>query len=246
MIHLEIREATAVVTIDRPQRRNALDHDALGGLESALDGIEGADGRDCRAVVLTGAEGHFCSGADISGVEDPAFVTRLGAVLRRLRVLPVPTIAAVDGFCLGAGTQLAVACDLRMATETARFGVPAGKLGVMVDWWTVQRVATAMGQGAARDLFLTAEQIPAPRAYDLGLVQRLGSLADALVWAEAIARLAPLTLRGLKLGLNEVEAIDDEPPAAFAQAFDRAWASADLQEGVAAFHDRRPPEFHAE
>lgn len=242
MIHLDIRAATAVVTIDRPERRNALDHDALGGLETALDGIEGSE---CRAVVLTGTDGHFCSGADISGVEDPAFVARLGGVLRRLRVLPMPTIAAVDGFCLGAGTQLAVACDLRMATATSRFGVPAGKLGVMVDWWTVQRVATSMGQGAARDLFLTADQIPGQRAYDLGLVQRLGGLAEALAWAEAIAGLAPLTLRGLKLGLNEVESLEAEPPVAFGQAFDRAWASADLQEGLAAFHDRRPPEFTA-
>lgn len=240
MIHLDDRGAIALVTIDRPERRNALDHDALAGFEAALDVLEGGQ---VRAVVLTGAEGNFCSGADISGVEDPAFVERLGAVLRRIRELPMPTIAAVEGFCLGAGAQLAVACDLRMATEISRFGVPAGKLGVLIDWWTVERVASAMGQGAARELFLTADQITGRRAYDLGLVQRIGSLDDAVAWAEHIATLAPITIQGLKAGLNAVEVVDGEVPAVYRDAFDRAWASEDLQEGLAAFHARRAPEF---
>ena len=243
MITLDTDDAVTIVTIDRPERRNALDHDALGGLEVALDSIEA---NSPRVVVLVGAGGHFCSGADISGVEDPDFVARLGGVLTRLRLLPMPTIAAIDGFCLGAGVQLAVACDLRMATDSARLGVPAGKLGVLIDWWTVQRVAGAMGQSAARDLFLSAEQIPAPRAFDLGLVQRLGSFDEALAWARDIALLAPLTLRGLKLGLNEAEHLQTEVPEAYRAAFDVAWASADLQEGVAAFAARRPPIFTGE
>ncbi len=240
MIHLDDRGAIAVVTIDRPERRNALDHDALAGFEAVLDVIEAGSS---RAVVLTGAEGNFCSGADISGVEDPAFVERLGRVLRRIRVLPMPTIAAVDGFCLGAGAQLAVACDLRTATELSRFGVPAGKLGVQIDWWTVERIASAMGQGAARELLLTADQMTGERAYSLGLVQRLGDLDAAIGWAERVASLAPLTVQGLKTGLNAVEAVGAEVPSAYREGFDRAWASADLQEGLAAFHDRRPPEF---
>ncbi len=240
MIHLDDRGRVAVVTIDRPERRNALDHEALAGFEAALDAVEA--GR-ARAVVLTGAEGNFCSGADISGVEDTDFVSRLGGVLRRIRDLPMPTIAWVEGFCLGAGAQLAVACDLRMATASSRFGVPAGKLGVQIDWWTVERVASAMGQGAARELLLTTDQITGERAFALGLVQRIGALSDAVEWAERVATLAPITIEGLKVGLNAVEAVGSAVPEAYREAFDRAWASEDLQEGLAAFHERRSPEF---
>lgn len=239
MIHYEQRGRVVLVTIDRPERRNALDRDALAGLERALGRATEAES---RALVLTGAGGHFCSGADLSGVEDTEFVQALNRVLAGLRDASFPTVAAVDGFALGAGTQLALACDLRVATPVARFGVPAAKLGLMVDWWTVQRAASMCGQGAARAMFLTAEQIPGERAVQLGLVQRLGDLDVALAWAEEIAALAPLTVQGLKLGLNLTESMESTPDA-YADAFRRAWSSDDLQEGLAAFRERRQPEF---
>ena len=177
MIRTERRDAVFLVTIDRPERRNALDHDALRSLEAAL--LE-ASAMPTRVLVLTGADGHFCAGADLSGVEDPEFVATLGRVLRGLRDVPIPTLAAIDGFALGAGTQLAVACDLRIATAAASFGVPAAKLGLMVDQWTVRRLVGLVGQSAARDLFLTADVVTGERAWTLGLVQRLGGLSDAL------------------------------------------------------------------
>lgn len=239
MIHYDQRGPVALVTIDRPERRNALDHDSLTGLEGALGRASEAAS---RALVLTGAGGHFCSGADLSGVEDTEFVQALNRVLAGLRDAPFPTIAAVEGFALGAGTQLAVACDLRVATPDARFGVPAAKLGLMVDWWTVQRAASMCGQGTARAMFLTTDQLAGERAFELGLVQRLGSLDDALGWAEEIAALAPLTVQGLKLGLNFTEPIPPAPDA-YVEAFRRAWSSEDLQEGLAAFRERRKPEF---
>jgi enoyl-CoA hydratase len=242
MIHVEQRGPVAVVTIDRQERRNALDHDSLVGLTRALDAARAASS---RALVLTGAGGHFCSGADLSGVEDPAFVEALNSVLAGLRDASFPTIAAVDGFALGAGTQLAVACDLRVATADARFGVPAAKLGLLVDWWTVQRAASLCGQGTARAMFLTTEQFSGDRAYQLGLVQRLGDLDTAVGWADEVAQLAPLTVQGLKTGLNLVESMH-EAPAAYRQAFDRAWASRDLQEGLAAFRERRAALFEGE
>jgi enoyl-CoA hydratase len=242
MIHVGQHGPVAVVTIDRQERRNALDHESLAGLTEALETARAASS---RALVLTGAGGHFCSGADLSGVEDTAFVEALNSVLAGLRDAPFPTIAAVEGFALGAGTQLAVACDLRVATADARFGVPAAKLGLLVDWWTVQRAASLCGQGAARAMFLTAEQLSGDRAHQLGLVQRLGDLSAAAAWAEEIAGLAPLTVRGLKTGLNLVESMHDAP-AAYRQAFDRAWASRDLQEGLAAFRERRAPVFEGE
>ena len=239
MIRTARRDAVLVVTIDRPERRNALDHEAITGLEAAL--TEGRESEP-RVLVLTGASGHFCSGADLATVEDEDFVMSLGRILRGLRAAPFPTMAVVEGFALGAGAQLAAACDLRMATADARFGVPAAKLGLMVDEWTVRRLAALVGQSTARHLLLSTDVIDGERAHHLGLVHRLGDEADGLTWAEQIAGLAPLTLRGLKIGLAEADT-DAEPTPSYTEAYDAAWASEDLAEGLAAFREKRAPRF---
>src|SRR5512145_12386 len=148
------------MTIDRVDRRNAVDHAALDSLAAALDGC----GDDVRAVVLTGAGGHFCAGADLQGVEDTSFTELLRSVLDRLRLAPFVTIAAADGAALGAGTQLAVACDLRVATPQASFGIPAGRLGLAVDRWTVDRLADLAGAGPARAMLLAAEVVKGDEA----------------------------------------------------------------------------------
>jgi enoyl-CoA hydratase len=233
VIHSEPRGHVVVLTIDRPERRNAVDHAALESLGAALDGC----GDEIRTVVLTGAGGHFCAGADLAGVKDAGFPALLRSVLDRLRLAPFVTVAAADGAALGAGTQLAVACDLRVATPQASFGIPAGRLGLAVDEWTVARLAALAGGGPARAMLLAAEVLKGDEAHRLGLVQRLGDLADALAWADDIAALAPLTVRAHKA------ALEPEPDAAAAIA--RAWASDDLQEGLAAFRERRRPVFHA-
>jgi enoyl-CoA hydratase len=235
VIRREQRDDVAVVTIDRPDRRNALDVDHCAAL---LDAVTAASG---RVLVLTGAGGHFCAGADLSTVEDERFVDTLRRVLLALTELPQPVIAAVDGAALGAGTQLAVACDLRVATPTARFGIPAAKLGLMVDHWTVQRVTLLAGHGSARAMLLAAEEIDGERAHALGLVQRLGGLDDVLDWAGRIAALAPLTMAGHKLALNRLEPALDDADVAAARAW--AWSSEDVQEGMAAFRERRAPRF---
>jgi enoyl-CoA hydratase len=193
--------------------------------------------------VLTGAGGHFCAGADLTGVEDAGFAVVLRRVLDGLRGATFPTIAAVDGAALGAGTQLAVACDLRVATAGASFGIPAGKLGLAVDHWTVQRLALLAGNGPARAMLLAAEVLKGDEALGIGLVQRLGTLEDALGWADEIASLAPLTLAAHKLALNRLEAAVGSDPDVQA-AFEAAWRSADLQEGIAAFREKRLPIFH--
>jgi len=239
MIHHELRGAVALVTMDRPERRNALDHAALDGLLTALDAALAAG---VRALVLTGAHGHFCAGADLTTVEDDAFIEALHRLLEGLRTAPFPCLAAIEGAALGAGTQLAVACDLRVAAADAVFGIPAGKLGLMTDQWTVQRLALFAGQGPARAMCLAAETYSGDQALGFGLVQRVGGLEDALGWAETITTLAPLTLAGCKVGLNEAEGLSGWSPA-YRQAFERAWASADLAEGLAAFSERRPPTF---
>ena len=228
-----------LVVINRPERRNAVDDDALGELG---DAVESARSADVRVLVLAGAGGHFCAGADLTGVEDEQFATVLRGVLLALRDAPVPTIAAVEGAALGAGTQLAVACDLRTATADASFGIPAAKLGLMVDHWTVQRLAAIAGHGAARAMLLAADVLSGTDAHRLGLVQRLCPVADAADWATEIAALAPLTIEGHKLMLNR---LDPPLPAApdVAEAFSRAWQSEDFREGLSAFRERRRPRF---
>lgn len=243
MIHTEQLGLVTRVTIDRPERRNALDHAALDGLLAALDAAIAAGS---RALVLTGVAGHFCAGADLTTVEDDAFLDALHRLLDGLRTAPFPSIAAIDGVALGAGVQLAVACDLRVATPGSTFGIPAAKIGLMTDQWTVQRLVGFVGQGPARAMCLAAETYSGQRAHDLGFVQRLVEpaqlAAEARSWAELITTLAPLTIAGFKVGLNEAEAVAGWSPT-YRQAFDAAWASADLAEGLAAFRERRPPAF---
>jgi enoyl-CoA hydratase len=239
MIHLADRGPVALLTIDREERRNALDHEAL---EQLLDAHRRS--AHARVVVLTGAGGHFCAGADLSGVEDVAFTDLLREVLRALRDDPRPLIAAVDGTALGAGTQLAVACDLRVATASARFGIPAAKLGLMVDHWTVQRLASLAGGGPARAMLVGGETYGGEDAERFGFVQRVGDLDDALGWADELAALAPLTLAAMKLALNQLEMpVQRAGDAAVEAAWDAAWRSDDLQEGIAAFRARRRPVF---
>ena len=237
MIRTERRGAVVLVTIDRQERRNAVDAETLDELLAAIDGAG-----DARVLVLTGAGGHFCAGADLTGVEGPGFARVLRRVLDALAEAPFVTLAAVDGAALGAGMQLAAACDLRVATPDARFGVPAAKLGLMVDHWTVERVALLAGHGPARAMLLAAETLDGADALRLGLAQRLGGLEDALAWAGELAALAPLTIAGHKLMLRRLEQpVGGEPDVR--AAFARAWASDDLAEGMAAFRERRPPTF---
>jgi len=239
VIHLDDRGPVALLTIDREERRNALDHEAL---EQLLDAHARAGA--ARVVVLTGAGGHFCAGADLSGVEDAGFTDLLRRVLATLRDDPRPHVAAVDGTALGAGTQLAVACDLRVATPAARFGVPAAKLGLMIDHWSIQRLSLLAGAGPARAMLLGGDTCTGDDAHRLGFVQRVGDLDAALGWADEIAALAPLTLAGAKLALNLLEmpvGRGDDPRVA--EAWDAAWGSDDLREGIAAFRERRRPVF---
>lgn len=235
----ELDEALTIITLDRPERRNALDHATLTELTAVL---QAAEERPTRALILTGADGHFCAGADLTGVEDASFARLLQGVLDRLRDVSFPTIAAIEGAALGAGTQLAVACDLRVATAGSSFGIPAAKLGLMVNHWTVQRTASMLGPSMARAVLLAAEVVRGDDAHRLGLVNRVGALPEATDWAEEIAALAPLTIAGHKLMLNRLEAELGDDDAVQA-AFDRAWASQDFAEGIESFRARRSPRF---
>lgn len=241
------------LTISRPERRNALNHTALDELH---EGVRSASEDRVRVLVLTGDADHFCSGADLKELEDLAFTRALRAMLDDLAALPVPTVAAISGACMGLGMQLALACDLRLATDDARFAVPVAKLGLMVDHWTVQRLALLAGHSTARWMAMTARPLTAARAHQVGLVHELvavdgstGPGASVLEAADELAAemaaLAPLTLAGTKLGLDllERDAAAIDPDGRYLEAFHTAWASDDLVEGRRAFGERRPARF---
>jgi enoyl-CoA hydratase len=239
VILTEQHDQVTLLRIDRHAQRNALnpEHTAalLAGLESALES-------GTRCIVITGNGSSFCAGADLDVVRDEGFLDSLYALLHRLAGLPVPVIAAVNGPAIGAGTQLAIGCDLRVAAPTARFAVPTARLGLSVDAWTVRRLAALAGGGAARAVLIGVETLDAERAHRLGLVDRLGDLDDALAWAQEIATLAPLTLEYNKLALNTVADLDPDDERV-TKAMMACWTSEDAAEGQRARAERRPPEF---
>lgn len=233
-----------VATLDRPDKRNAIDMATLDGLRDSQ-----AMAADARAVVITGTPPAFSAGADLHGVSEDSFRPRLYETLRAFTHLAVPVIAAVDGPALGAGLQLAVAADLRIATTTSRFGVPAARLGVVVDRWVVDRMIDAFGSSIARAMLLAAEVYDGERLHEAGAVHRLGDLRAALEWARSIAGLAPLSIAGHKLAFERTRApaVDVAEAAASDAAVDAARdvanASDDTAEGALAFLEKRSPRF---
>ncbi|CAN5753991.1 MAG: enoyl-CoA hydratase-related protein [Ilumatobacteraceae bacterium] len=231
------RTGVLVVTLDRPERRNAVDHATLLALADAQ-----VVSAEAGVLVLTSEPPAFCAGADLTGVEEGEFVRLVGEVLRGFTALPIPVVAAIEGAALGLGTQLAMACDLRVATPASRFGIPAARLGLVVDHWTVERLAREIGWPIARAMLIGAETYDAVALHAVGAVHRLGDLADALGWARELAALAPLTIAAHKLAL-ERSAPEPGPDEAVAAARLAAWRSADAIEGRQAFLAKRPPKF---
>jgi enoyl-CoA hydratase len=223
-----------VLELQREERRNALDLDLCRALATASQ--EAVDD-GARVIVVTGAGTAFCSGADLGGVYGEEFIEALYGMLHGLTRLPVPVVAAVNGPAIGAGTQLALACDLRVADASARFGVPTARNGMAVDAWTMRTLAEVAGGGVARRMMLAAETLDREEALACGLADRAGGLDAALAWAHEIADLAPLTLAHNKLVLNGGS--DQDVQA----SFDRCWASDDVREAATARSEKRTPVF---
>lgn len=239
MVRVERNDRVELITLDRPERRNALDHATILELLAAQERLAAASLDDVRVVVLTGAAPAFCAGADLTGVEEGRFATDLGRMLRGFGSLGVPVIAAIDGPALGAGTQLVVACDLRVATPESVLGVPAAQLGLVVDHWTVRRVASEFSPSTARAMLVAAETSTAADLHRTGGIHRLGDLDAAMAWAQRLTKLAPLTMQAHKVALESSAPTDDE----FESLRSAAWASADAEEGRTAFLEKRRPTF---
>ncbi len=225
-----------VLELQREERRNALNLELCQEIHTAVDAA--VDG-GARTIVVTGQGSVFCSGADLGGVYGPEFLEALYGMLHHLTRVPVPIIAAVNGPAIGAGTQLAMACDLRVADGTARFAVPTAKNGMAVDAWTIRTLTQLAGTGPARRLMLAAETLDRDEALAHGLADRAGNLDDAIAWAHEIAALAPLSLAHNKLVLNGSR--DDD--AAIEASFRAVWASEDVKEAATARDEKRPPLF---
>jgi enoyl-CoA hydratase len=250
LIKFTIDGRVGVATIDRTERRNALDAEHCDELRVALETHP-----DLLAVVVTGAGSAFCAGADLGtrfadgggrGADTfrPAFERVLDAIVD----FPSPVIAAIHGPAIGAGMQLAVACDLRIAGPDAKLAIPSGKLGILLSAANIARLAVLVGQGAARDFLLTGRTVGVAEAVVVGLVQREADdpVAAALALAQEIAALAPLSVRGHKRALNLVAAAGGLGADALAEigAAERAaFGSRDLEEGMNAFAEKRTPRF---
>lgn len=240
MITSERHNAVGIIGIDRHERRNALDVEHCDALREAVEKLS-ANG--VRALVITGRGTSFCAGADFDGVYGDGFRTALYAMLRAITEAPIPVIAAVNGPAIGAGTQLAIACDLRVGHPSATFAVPTARNGLAVDPWTVRRLAVLAGGATARAMLLGCERLEAENAWQRGLIDRIGDLDATVAWAAEIAGYAPLSLQYTKTALSslfEPKSWDSELDS----AFEKCWDSEDLAESSRARAENRRPHFH--
>jgi enoyl-CoA hydratase len=244
----------AVVTLHRPAVLNALNAELLARLETAIAEI--AADRAIRALILTGAgERAFAAGADIGelaavggSVEGSALARRGQRVTLALEALPIPTIAAVNGFALGGGCELAMACDIRIAAEHATFGQPEVNLGIPPGYGGTQRTTRLVGAGMALYLCLTGERIDATEALRIGLVQRVVPgpelLATARALAATIAAKAPLAVAATKRAIRDGAAMPLADGLGLeALYFGNLTGTRDFREGTRAFLEKRAPAF---
>ncbi|OZD01001.1 enoyl-CoA hydratase [Rhodococcus sp. 06-235-1A] len=231
-----------VVTIElqRPDRRNALNSELCLAVHR---GIEQAERDGARVVVITGQGTSFCAGADLTG---DAFPEHFGQILEEMLIAvesaSIPVVAAINGPAVGAGTQLAIACDLRVVASDAFFEIPSTRLGIAVSNWTIRRLASLAGGGVARTILLGGERVHADHAFTCGLANKLGDVDAATQWAQSITELAPLALKHLKLVFND-DGAHDVPTSEQAAAFEAAWSSEDMKEARRARTEKRTPKF---
>lgn len=241
------------ITIDRQSKLNALNADVITGLEQAFE--EAQNNNDVRCVILTGAgDRAFVAGADIGELQAldesaaRAFLARGHGLMNRIEQLGKPVIAAVNGFALGGGCELALACTLRLASDTALLGLPEVKLGLIPGYGGTQRLARQIGRGRALLMMLTGNPIKADKALEWGLLNEVVPADDLISTVEKLAtnlaESAPLAMQGI---LDAVHGGADLPMehglAGEIEAFVKVCASEDMREGTSAFLEKRPASF---
>jgi enoyl-CoA hydratase len=247
------KDGVAIVTVNRPDKLNALDDRTMGELDAVFTALA-ADG-DARGVILTGSgEKAFVAGADIAelSAQSPIDGRERGirgqAILDKIENLGKPVIAAVNGFALGGGCELALACHVRLASENARLGTPEVKLGLMCGYGGTQRLPRLVGKGRALEMLLSGEMVDAEEALRIGLVNRVVPKDKLLPETEALLRKmlanGPTSLRltlqavnaGLEMPLREAQVLE-------ATLFGLLCTTDDMKEGTKAFLEKRPPRF---
>jgi enoyl-CoA hydratase/carnithine racemase len=246
----EVRDRVGVARLDRPDARNALSAELMEELASQLEAWDDDPGIGC--IVIAGNDEYFAAGADIKAMAQRTFQEALAAPSARfwprLAALRKPLIAAVSGYALGGGCELALACDMIVASEGAEFGQPEILLGIIPGGGGTQRLARVMGKQHAMELVLTGRRIDAPEAFQLGIVNRVTARTawfdEAIELAEVVARRPPLAVR---LGKQAVLAAEETALTAGLdherRLYELAMASEDRVEGMNAFLEKRRPDF---
>jgi enoyl-CoA hydratase/carnithine racemase len=248
-ILLDVQDRVATLWLNRPQKRNAVTYEMWQAIADKCAAL--ADDQSVRLLVVRGKGGHFCAGADISGLsgsvaEDYGRVNQSAEAA--LSSFPKPTIAFVDGVCVGGGVEIAVACDLRIADSTARFGITPARLGIVYPAFAVERVVRLIGSSAAKHLLFSAELIDAHRAHQIGLADEVHDPEAAPIRLAEFTRLlanerSALTQQASKAMIDAVSHEGRVDPELAAVWNAELAASTERQEGVTAFFERRTPRF---
>ena len=245
--------AVARLTISNPAKRNALDHEILDAITATVPQLD--SGIDVRCLVITGADPVFSAGYDIGGIPDESFsedaealvAHPFPAALETLDAFPWPTLAALNGHCLGGALELAITCDLRIASDAAKFGMPPAKLGLIYGHTGLERFIETIGAPRTRELFFTGQNLTATRADAINLVNRLaapGELeAESVELAAIIAANAPLSMRGNKRVIRtliENPVLNEDQVRELVELRESCFVSEDFKEGIRAFGEKRP------
>ena len=243
----------ARLTIDHPAKRNALDHELLDAFASTLPGLE------ARCLLVTATGPVFSAGYDIGSLPSGEFADRAEALvahpfhaaIEALDAFPYPSVAALNGHAIGGGLELALSCDLRLASEDAKVGMPPAKLGLIYGHTGLERFIDVIGVAATRDLFLTGRVLDADKALRIGLVTELAGEeeleAASIALAAEIAQNAPLSMTGNKHSIERLARRCPLPEAherELVELRESCFASEDFREGVAAFAEKRKPVWH--
>lgn len=250
-VDYELDGYVGIMTINRPKALNALNEEVLKDIEAAFDAV---DLSATRVVILTGAgEKSFVAGADIAAMstmtkaEGESFGKFGNDIFRKIETFPIPVIAAVNGFALGGGNELAMSCDIRICSENAAFGQPEVGLGITPGFGGTQRLARIIGVGKAKEMVYGARNIKADEAYRLGLVNAVYPqeelMAAAMKLAQTIAKNAPIAVRNSKKAMNDGLQVDmDQAIVIEEKMFGACFETEDQKEGMTAFLEKRKVE----